>query len=586
MSRVTRSATFAPSTFNAEALTVEAVASTFADVRRRDARGPFIERLDPATLDLSGLDGAPLLNSHKSGDSRDVVGVVTAPRIEGSKLIVGLRLSQATDASPTVQRILEGTIRGLSIGYVVSAWNETVENGTRVKTAARWRVSEVSAVAIPADAGATFRSKESTMTREELAALMGTLLRSMTLPDDFATRAADLSLAEVLALAEEEGEEIQPEPKTKKRTAPVIRTATPQNDDPAAITRRQSDALIARATGGDMPAEVREYAHMSLMDLARDSLTRSGVSVRGMSSDEVLQRNASHTTSDFALVVSNMAGKIALDAYKAAESPLKRLSRKRTLSNFKESTSIRMGAMGQLERMTEQGEFKATSRAESGEKMKMDTFGRRFGVSRQLIIDDDLGLLNDIVSALGHAAAQTEADILVDLLLNPPAMSDGIAVFHASRGNVHDVALEATPDGWDGLSDMRAGMRKVTDLDGKTIVGAAPKFLLIGPDLEGEAEKLMAANLSPIAPGDVQPVRLETLVEPRLANVVNFWLFADPATRPTLAHAYLSGAEGVQIQRQEAWNTLGLSFRAFLDFGGAWLDWRGASKSTGVNPGP
>ena len=67
MSRVTRSATFAPSTFNAEALTVEAVASTFADVRRRDARGPFIERLDPATLDLSGLDDAPLLNSHKSG---------------------------------------------------------------------------------------------------------------------------------------------------------------------------------------------------------------------------------------------------------------------------------------------------------------------------------------------------------------------------------------------------------------------------------------------------------------------------------------------------------------------------------------
>lgn len=584
MSRFTRSATFAPSTFDAQALTVEAIASTFADVRRRDARGPFIERLDPATLDLSGLDGAPLLNSHKSGDSRDVVGVVTGHRIEEGKLIVGLRLSQAADAAPTVQRILERTIRGLSIGYVVSAWNETVENGTRVKTAARWRVSEVSAVAIPADAGATFRSKESMMTKEELEALMGVLQRTVTLPDDFATRAADLSFGEVMALAEEVGEEIQPEPKTKKRTAPVIRTATPQNDDPAVIVRRQSDALIARATGGGVPAEARDYAHMSLMDLARDSLTRSGVSVRGMSADEILQRNATHTTGDFALVVSNMAGKMALDAYKAAESPLKRLSRKRTHSNFKESTSIQLGGMGRLEPLTESGEFKATSRAENGEKMKLGTFGRRFDVSRQLIIDDDLGLLNDIVSALGQAAAQTEADILVDLLLNPPAMSDEVAVFHASRGNMHELIFGATPECWDGLSAMRAAMRKVTDLDGKTIIGASPKFLLIGPDLEGEAEKLMAANLSPIAPGDVNPVRLEILVEPRLADSVEFWLFADPATRPTLAHAYLSGAEGVQIQRQEAWNTLGLSFRAFLDFGAAWFDWRGASKSNGVGP--
>lgn len=585
MSLYTRSASFAPKSFNADAQTLDAIASTFADVPRRDKRGPFIERLEPAGLDTSALDGAPLLNSHRTSDTRDAVGVVVGHRIEGQQLIVTLRLSQASDAAPTVQRILEGTIRGLSIGYVVSLWNETTENGNRVRTAARWRVSEVSAVAIPADAGATFRSKESKMTPEELAALLGTLQRSMTLPEDFATRAADLSLAEVLALAEEEGEEIQPEPKPKKRTAPVIRTATPQSDDPAVIVRRQTDALLARATGGELPAEARDFAHMSFMDLARDALTRSGVSVRGMSADEVLQR-AAHGTSDFPLVVSNVAGKIALDAYRAAESPLKKLSRKRTLSNFKESTSIRLGGMGRLEPLTEQGEFTATSRAENGEKMRLGTFGRRFDVSRQLIIDDDLGLLNDIVSALGEAAAQTEADLLVDLLTNPGNLSDGTAVFDMSRKNLHQVALDGdSPTAWDGLSDMRADMRRVTDLEGKTIVGATPRFLLVGPELEGDAEKLMASNLSPIAPGDVNPIKLEVLVEPRLGEAKTFWLFADPASRPTLAHAYLAGAEGPQIQRQEAWNTLGLSFRAFLDFGAAWLDWRGASKSTGAGPG-
>ena len=38
--RMIRRASFTPDTFNADAMTVEAVISTFAPVNRRDARGP------------------------------------------------------------------------------------------------------------------------------------------------------------------------------------------------------------------------------------------------------------------------------------------------------------------------------------------------------------------------------------------------------------------------------------------------------------------------------------------------------------------------------------------------------------------
>lgn len=77
--------------------------------------------------------------------------------------------------------------------------------------------------------------------------------------------------------------------------------------------------------------------------------------------------------------------------------------------------------------------------------------------------------------------------------------------------------------------------------------------------------------------GDVNPFtgKLTLLVEPRITD--NRWLlFADPARLAAMQYAYLSSAQGVQIQRQEAWNTLGMSFRAFLDFGAGWVDWRGA----------
>lgn len=118
-----------------------------------------------------------------------------------------------------------------------------------------------------------------------------------------------------------------------------------------------------------------------------------------------------------------------------AESPLKTLARQRTLPNFKESTSIRIGEMVRLEVMTESGEFKHTSRAESGEVMRLKIFGRMINVSRKLLIDDDLNLLGDMSAAKGQAAAQTEAEQLVGQLTGNPDLSDGTPVLDVSRGN-------------------------------------------------------------------------------------------------------------------------------------------------------
>ena len=47
--------------------------------------------------------------------------------------------------------------------------------------------------------------------------------------------------------------------------------------------------------------------------------------------------------------------------------------------------------------------------------------------------------------------------------------------------------------------------------------------------------------------------KLTLLVEPRFGDSEDWYLFADPATLPTMAHAYLLGCSGCpEIQRQEA----------------------------------
>lgn len=366
------------------------------------------------------------------------------------------------------------------------------------------------------------------------------------------------------------------------RTAPVIRTATPANDDPAVIIRRRADALAARMGAGECPEDARQYLGETAMDMARSCLSERGTSTRGMSADDIIARSAAHGTSDFPTVVSNAMGKVALDAYKGAESPVKMLCRKRSLTNFKESTSIRLSGMGRLEEIAESGEITHTSRAEAAESMRLKTYARGITVSRNLLIDDDLGLLGDMTAAFGEAAAQTESDILLDLLTGNPNLSDGNPVFHSSRGNIAASGVSFGTVGDDGaVSGARLAMRQITDLDGKTLISVTPKYLVVGPQSETEAEKFLS-SIYAATTEEVNPWagKLTLLVDPRIADA-RWYLFADPATRPTMQYAYLSSAQGVQIQRAEAWDTLGFKYRAFLDFGAGWTDWRGAY----LNPG-
>lgn len=600
----TRAARARPESWNPEALTFEAVAATPTPVQRRDARGPYLEVLTASTLVDNPQRDLPVFDAHRGGSARATIGVVQTLRREGETVVAVLRLSQAEDVAPIMQRVADGTVRHVSVGYQVTGWREiTDDEGRRIKTPTGWAITEISLVPNPADPNARIRgnteapaesaragsradrpfdnraagvnamSEQDTTTappedgertrRQEIR----TLVRAAGLPsefgDDLIDTGADVTAAKAAIFD-----------KVQTRSVPVIRATAPANDDPATIRTRQADALAYRMAGGELHEASRPYAEMSLMDMARDSLERTGTSTRGMSRDEILHR-AAHGTSDFPLVVSNAAGKTAMQAYQAAESPLKALCRRQILRDFKASTAIRVGEMGELVELAESGEFTHTSRAETGEPMSLKTYGRAINVSRNLIVNDDLNLLGDMVSAFGEAAAQTEASHLVALLTDNPNMADGTAVFDASRGNVGTLDVA----GWvTALSEARAAMRLRTGLDGTTIIDAKPAYVLVPAELESVAEEALAV-IQPTKVGDVNPFagKLRLLVEPRLP-ADHFYLFTDPARLPAMRYGYLAGAEGVQIQRREAWDTLGLSFRAYLDFGCGWLDWRGAHR--------
>lgn len=578
---MTRAATTRPNSYNPETRRVLAVIATPSPVTRRDARGAFHEVLTAETLDLS-VAGLPVLDSHNTASVRHQIGRVHAVTIEGDNVVAEIEITSADDAAPIRQRVEDGTVSGVSIGYRVTGWTERNTPQGRVKSPTGWRLTEVTLTSNPADPAARLRHQEEspmpetietispqeveTQRRSDIRGLVRSAGLGPELADQLIDQEADMTAAKATVFDALE---------QSRRSAPVVRVHG-SNEDPATIRTRQADALAYRMGGlVELPEASRTFADVSLMDMAREAVERMGTSTRGMSRDEVLHRAAAHGTSDFALTVMDATGKTAMASYRAAESPLKALCRKQTLRDFKTSTAIRLGEMGELEEMAENGEFTATSRAEEGESINLKTFGRRIDLTRNLIINDDLNLLSDTVRAFGEAAAQTEAAIMVAMLTGNPDMRDGTPVFDASRGNIGGTAglpSKAT------LTENREAMRLRTGTDGKTIIDAPPRYLLVPADLETEAEEILAA-IQPGSTADVNPFagKLKLLVEPRLPSGT-WYLFADPARLACLRYAYMSGAEGVQVQRRESWDTLGLSFRGFLDFGAGWLDWRGAQR--------
>lgn len=580
---LTRRAVISPDTFDESAMTVDAVISTFSDVTRRDQRGAYVERLDPAGLDTSRLVGAPVLDGHRQASARDTIGVVTAFRTEGNALIATIRLLQSDDVLPIVERIRQGVIRGVSVGYRVQRWADTIENKVRVRTAAAWSIFEVSAVPVPADPGATFRSEnmpediiENEVRTDDTPAENRAAIRQIARSAGMTADQADDMIDRDLSVTEARAEAFEAM-QARTRATPRIRVVG-SNDDPAVTRTRRADALYARVSGEAPSEEARPFMAETLRDMARACVEASGVSTRGMDADSLF-RAAMHTTSDFPQLLTSTGNRTLMTAYAAAASPIKTtLARQTTLADFRPGTKLKLSDIGLLERVSESGEIKHTSRGEAAESYALDTYATQFAISRKALINDDLGAFRDWGQTAGRMAAETEANLLVNMLLANPTMGeDGEDLFGEAHGNLGTGAAVDVA----ALSDARLAMRGMKALDGKTPINATPRYLLVGPELETAAEQVLATIYATTF-ADANPFtgKLSLLVEPRITDD-SWYVFADPAILPVLEYAYLSSAQGPQMASREGWDVLGMEFRVVLDFGCGAVDWRGAY----LNPG-
>lgn len=290
-----------------------------------------------------------------------------------------------------------------------------------------------------------------------------------------------------------------------------------------------------------------------------------------------------HSSSDFPNLLSGLASKVLLDAYQVAESGIKQVARKSSAPDFKTKYVLRRGEYPALERVPEHGEFTHGAIGESKESYAIETFGKIFSISRQGLVNDDLGAFTDLAFAIGQAAADYEANYFVTMLTSNagagPVMSDSVNLFDNAHGNSGSGVIGMT-----ALDAARTAMRTQKGLDGVTVIDCRPKFLLVPASRETVAQQYIT-QITPADSSKVNPFvsQLVVIAEPRLdaVDVARWYLFADPAVIPAMEYSYLNGVEGPEIQQRVGFEVDGLELRARLDFGAAAVDWRACYVSTG-----
>lgn len=342
-------------------------------------------------------------------------------------------------------------------------------------------------------------------------------------------------------------------------------------------------ALMARATlaAHDSSNQFRGY---SLFEIARASLEMAGVKTGGMDKMAMVAAAFTHSGSDFPLLLGNVAEKAMLKGYEEAEETFQRWTNRGVLSDFKVAHRVGLNDFPSLRQVRPGAEYKFATVGERGETIQLATYGERFSINRQTIINDDLDAFSKIPRLMGRAAIATVGDLVYAVLTSNPTMADGIALFHADHKNL----MGAAGQGTSAVDAMRVAM-------GKQTAGGRPlnirlANLIVPLALEGAANvvreseyEVGASSKNNTVPNSVRNT-FEVIADARLdATSASAWYgAANPAMHDTIEVAYLDGNEAPTLEQQNGWAIDGVEFKVRIDAGVKALDHRTLAKNPGA----
>jgi hypothetical protein len=575
----------------------------------------------PGAVRLGQLNtgSAPVLEAHNDWRTSDVLGVVEKGWLENGSAKASLRFAKNDESADRVwNKIEQKILRNVSMGVRIHKMKETSTAEDKIKSylATDWEPFEISIVPIGADPGAHLElagdTGEQEIEVEEFS--RATSPKEAHMPEQTgetahnsdavaAAQAAErtrvLEITKKGALAKLEPAFVTQHIEAGTSVEEFIRLgfdrmaarseAIPTREHHE-ITRDERETRRALAESAILnlvlPSKFKvepenDFRGMRISRLAEELLTRSGVSVRGKNMAEIVNLTM-HATADFPYILENSARKMLLAAYEYASPTYRTWTKRSTTPDFKTMSRLRLSETPAFIVVPEGGQIQLGPMTESREQYAIATYGRGVSFTRQMLINDDLGAFNDLISAFGIQASRLENKTVYAILTANAAMADTVALFHATHNNLGSGAL-----GNPGLDSMFTAMGTQKGLDGLTVLNLRPQYLIVpmakaataqsvmtpvGPSVKITDQNWFAGRLTIVADGELD------------ANSTSVWYgAADPSTAPGIEYSHLEGAEGPQIIRKENEGAiLGVQLYAYLDFGAKAIDWRPLYKSTGV----
>lgn len=585
----------------------------------------YIEKLDVNGANYERLN--TFFKDHiRSVDS--AIGRVENIRVENGELKADVVFGTDEESEKIFRKYVEGILTDCSIGYKINSLTVEERKGEpTIVTATSFEIRELSAVGIGFDSGATVgREKEiigDKLMNEELRAELLELRKSidglnetqkvrleelekLEKRKDTSTPTVDVSQVANNAIAEERqraaeinnlviaGELTQERATTHITVGDSIdmvrkaildervkksQVVVSNGEDTNALKRSMEDAILMRV--GFTPKTVADGADnfrgASLLDMAR-AIT----GYEGFDRQELAKRAMS--TSDFPLLLGNVANRVVAAAFEEEEGTFAIWTQAVELPDFRTRNEISFkNQNGRLQKLAgEKSEKKKIEFDENGLGWKLESYGASFSLTREMIINDDLGAFVNIVAEFGRMAKRTSNGIVYDILQNKGSyanykMNDDKTIFDASHKNVSTTGAAL---GTSTLSAARVLMKR--QKDGEKALNISPKYLLVAPEQETTALQLLnsESDVNSSNSGVKNPHK-NTLIP-----IVDSELEAGPwfmaAANNTIKVGYLQGTNKQPVVEQKNSDIDGAEFKCVFDFGVVVTDHRGLYKNLGA----
>lgn len=616
----TRKATFQQTNNENDSLTFVMVSDQNEGYRWDWDLGTYIERLD-----ISGANYEHLNTFFKNHD-RDVdaaVGRVENKRVDGTSLLGDVVFDES--GADIKRKYENGTLTDVSIGYKINKYEvEEREGEPDIVTVTDFEILELSAVGVGFDKGAKHTGRESDFNEGE-EQMLKELLERLAKLEKKAERSAEDNAAiaklkgEIEAARAEENDKLRAEnlELTRKQAiadvakeyspSEALRTKFEEKGTPEEFMRAildekaagavsvpsvstdentrsamidgMRDAMVQRAgiTLKDAVPTAERYMGMNLLAMARSITGYEGHDVNAL-----VER--AMTTADFPILLVSAGNRVLQSAFDEEISTFDKWVTQVERSDFKTNTDVSLGSAGRLQKVQENGEFKEAKVDESGESWKLESYGAKFVLTRQMIINDDLGAFNDLLQEFGRMAKRTANGLVYDMLQKTGEfanykMADNKAIFEASTHKNLGTAAALSET---SLEAATTAIKRQKDSKGKAL-NIIPKFLIVAPEQEITARKLIASMSSTEDnknSGNVNPFydSMTVIVDSELA--AGAWYVA--GHRRTIKVGYLAGTGRKPVVKVNSQSLARTEFEGVFDFGVVAEDHRGLYKNPGA----